>query len=125
MIKNSAELATAIKALEEKRAVQEEDLAATFQKTLDGFKPGNMLRSALGDTGPASVIGGILKTAGTVGVGLLTSRILAGGAAASAGRSFVGNILNRTATNAVVNNFDKMKAYGTAIFQNVFGKKKK
>ncbi len=125
MINNSQELQVAIQMLERNRIVQEAELTDALKITLERLKPANMIRSALGNIGPANVVGGILKTAGSLGVGLLTSRVLAGGAAASVGRQLVGELLNRTAGEAVINNFDKVKAYGSAIVKNLFGTKKK
>ena len=99
-INNAHELKLAIKQLETKSKQQEEELKLQFKATAESFKPGNLIRSSLEGIPAAAVIGSILKTAGTLGVGLLTSKIVGGGAAASTGRRLVGGLLNQTATQA-------------------------
>jgi hypothetical protein len=69
------------------------------------------------------VLGTVLKTAGTVGVGLLTSKLTSGTAVASTGKKLFSSLLSQTASHAAVNNVDKIKAYGIAIFNNLFKKK--
>ncbi|MBC7866399.1 MAG: hypothetical protein H7X88_02590 [Gloeobacteraceae cyanobacterium ES-bin-316] len=123
-ISNTAELRTAIQILESKKQVQQRELVDQFHVTVESLKPGNLIKSAIGNIVPVEVLGGILKTAGTVGVGLLTSKIVGGAAVASKGRGILSGLLSQTATRTVVNNMDTIKAYGTAIIQNLFIKKK-
>ncbi len=118
-INNAKELQLAIKQLEAKSKEQEAALKLQVRATAESFKPGNMIRSGLEGIPAAAVIGSILKTAGSLGVGMLTSKIIGGGAAASTGRKLVGGLLNQTATQAVANNVDKIKAYTLAILQNL------
>src|SRR5688572_4613692 len=114
-INNAKELQLAIRQLEAKSKEQEEALKLQFRETAQSFKPGNLIKSGLEGIPAAAVIGTILKTAGSLGVGMLTSKIVGGGAAASTGRKLVGGLLNQTATQAVANNVDKIKAYTLAI----------
>jgi hypothetical protein len=123
-IKNAQELRVAIEILEIKNKVQQEELARQFHTTLESLKPVNMIKSAIGNIVPSEVLGTVLKTAGTVGVSLLTGKLVGGATAVSSGGKIIGNLLNQTATQTVVNNIDTIKAYGTAIFHNLFVKKK-
>jgi len=71
-INNALELRIAIEALEAKRQLQKHELISQFHETADSLKPGNLIKSAMGNIMPSAVLGSVLKTAGTVGVGLLT-----------------------------------------------------
>lgn len=122
-ISNVQELKLAIKQLEAKSKKQEEELKLQFKATAESLKPGNLIRSSLEGIPAAAVIGTILKTAGSLGVGMLTSKIVGAGAAASTGRKLVGGLLNQTATQAVSHNVDTIKAYALAILHS-FSKKK-
>ncbi len=124
IITNSKELRQAILSLELKRKVQEQAVVEQFHVTVESLKPGNLIRSAVGKIMPVDVFETVVKTAGTVGMGLLTSKLVGGAAAASKGKALLGGLLSQTATRTVVNNMDTIKAYGTAIFQNLFSKTK-
>ncbi|MBC7936853.1 MAG: hypothetical protein H7Y86_16010 [Rhizobacter sp.] len=123
IINNEEELAVAIQQLELKKKRQETELVEHFHATVDSFKPGNLLKSAVSKIGNPAVIGSILKTAGSLGVGLLTTKLTGGAAATASGRSFIGSLLKQSAARTVFSNFDKIKAYGTSAFRNIFGKK--
>ena len=123
MINNEEELALAIQQLELKKKRQEAELIAHFHDTVDSFKPGNLIKSAVGKIGNPAVIGSILKTAGSLGVGLLTTKLAGGAAATATGRGFIGSLLKQSAAKTVFSNFDKIKAYGVSAYQNLFGKK--
>ena len=122
-INNEAELDLAIEQLEIKRKRQENELVDHFHGTLDSLKPGNLLKSAVSKVGNPKVIGNILKTAGTLGVGLLTSKLAGGAAATATGRSVIGSLLKQSAAKTVFSNIDKIKAYGLSAYKNIFGKK--
>ncbi|RYY44209.1 MAG: hypothetical protein EOO06_18530 [Chitinophagaceae bacterium] len=121
-INNEAELDLAIEQLELKKKRQEEELIQHFHATVDSFKPGNMIKSAVGKIGNPAVIGTILKTAGSLGVGFLTTKLAGGAAATSTGRSVIGSLLKQSAAKTVFGNFDKIKAYGLSAYKNIFGK---
>lgn len=123
MINNEEELAIAIQQLELKKKRQEEELIEHFHATIDSFKPANIIKSAVGKVGDPAVIGTILKTAGSLGVGFLTTKLAGGAAATSGGRSLIGSLLKQSAAKTVFKNIDKIKAYGLAAYKNLFGKK--
>jgi hypothetical protein len=122
-INNSTELRAAIERLELKKKSEEKELIVHFHETVEYLKPANMIKSAIGKIIPANILGTVLKTAGTVGVGLLTSKIAGGTAVASTGKKLFSSLLSQTASHAAVNNIDKIKAYGIAIFNTLFKKK--
>jgi hypothetical protein len=122
-INNYRELVIAIEELEQKRKRQEADLVEHFHGTVDSFKPGNLLKSAVGKIGNPAVIGTILKAAGSLGVGLLTTKLAGGAAATSSGRGLIGSLLKQSAAKTVFSNIDKIKAYGVSAYRNLFGKK--
>jgi len=123
MINNEEELAIAIEQLELKRKRQEKELVEHFHATVDSFKPGNLIRSAVSKVGNPAVISSILKTAGSLGVGLLTTKLAGGAAATASGRSLIGSLLKQSAAKSVFQNIDKIKAYGLSAYKNIFGKK--
>ncbi len=123
MINNEEELAIAIQQLELKKKRQEEELIDHFHATVDSFKPSNIIKSAVSKVGDPAVIGSILKTAGSLGVGLLTTKLAGGAAATSSGRSLIGSLLKQSAAKTVFKNIDKIKAYGLSAYKNLFGKK--
>jgi hypothetical protein len=124
-ITNAEHLKARIQELEAKSGVLENELKIQFSSTLESMKPGNLIKSAISQIPAGALIGNALKAAGGVGFGLLTSRISGAGMAASAGKKIIGGLLSQTATQALGNNMDKIKAYGTAILHNVINTKKK
>ncbi|MFT3979133.1 MAG: hypothetical protein QM687_01595 [Ferruginibacter sp.] len=125
MINNAEELDRAIEALEHTRKSQEKELVEQFHATKESLRPGNLIKSSLGKLGSSDVIGPVLKTAGSLGITLLTSKLMGGAPAVSGTKNILGSVLKQSAVKSVVKNFDTIKAYGLSIFQNVFGDKKK
>jgi len=123
MINNEEELAIAIQQLELKKKRQEEELIEHFHATIDSFKPSNIIKSAVSKVGDPAVIGTILKTAGSLGVGFLTTKLAGGAGATASGRSLIGSLLKQSAAKTVFKNIDKIKAYGVSAYKNLFGKK--
>ena len=123
-ISNAHELRQAIQSLEVKKELQQKEMVEQFRVTVQSLKPGNLIRSAVSKIMPVDVFETVVKTAGTVGIGLLTSKMVGGATVASKGKALLGGILAKTATKTVVDNIDTIKAYGTAIVQNLFSKTK-
>ncbi len=124
IVTNSKELREAILSLESKKKIQQKELIDQFHVTVESLKPGNLIKSAVSKIMPVDVLETVLKTAGTVGMGLLTTKLMGGAAVASKGKALLGGLLTQSATKTVVNNIDTIKAYGTAIIQNLFSKAK-
>lgn len=122
-INNAEELKEAIRQLEIKKAVQEQELTDGFHAKMESLKPGNLIKSSLGSIGRSDLLMPALKTAGSIGLGLLTNKFIGGAAAARGAGSVFSSIMRQQAGRAVINNFDKIKAYGAAIYRNLFTKK--
>jgi len=122
-INNSADLKAAIARLELQAETEKRELITQFHETKESLKPGNMIKSAVHKIIPENVLGAVLKVAGTLGVGILTSKLTAGSAAASTGTKLIRTLFSQSASHVALNNMDKVKAYGIAIFNNLLRKK--
>jgi len=124
-IHTSQDLDNAIVELERRKVIQESILKEQFHGTIEHFKPKNLLKSAFHKVlEPSDTRTTILKAAGGLGVGLLTKNLLLGKTTSLIGR-LAGSALKVTATNSVINNTDKIAAWSTAIYHNLFSKKEK
>jgi len=122
-ISNHQELLVAIEQLELKRKRQEDELVDHFHATVESFKPGNLLRSAVSKIGHSEMIGNVLKTAGSLGMGVLTTKLAGGGLAVGGARGLISSVVKQSALKAVFKNFDAIKAYGLSTYKNLFNKK--
>ena len=93
IITNSKELKEAIVNLESRKKIQQKELIDHFHVTVESLKPGNLLRSAVSKIMPVDVFETVVKTAGTVGMGLLTTKLMGGAAVASKGKALLGGLL--------------------------------
>jgi hypothetical protein len=124
-IQTSQDLDNAIIELERRKVIQQSILKEQYRDTVDHFKPKNLLKSAFNNIlEPSDTRTTLLKAAGGLGVGLLTKNLLLGKTTSVIGK-LASNALKLTATNSVINNTDKITAWGTAIFHNLFSKKNK
>ena len=121
-IQNLKELDTAIHKLEQRRVLLEGMLADSFHATVDHFKPANLLRSAFKNiTESHGARGTVLKAAGGLGAGILAKKLLFGKTTSILGKLAAGAVKLGT-TNTVLHNTDKIGAWGTAIYNNLFKK---
>jgi len=124
-IHTSQDLDNAILELERRKVIQESILKQQFNDTVDHYRPKNLLKSAFNKVlEPSDTRTTILKAAGGLGIGLLTKSLFLGKSTSMLGR-LAGNALKMTATNTVIKNTDKISAWGTAIYHNLFSKKAK
>jgi hypothetical protein len=121
-IQNLAELRAAIAKKELQAATEKQELITQFHQTKESLKPKNLVKSAVHKIIPENVLGVVLKAAGTLGVGILTSKLTAGSAAASTGSRLIKTLFSQSASHIALNNMDKIKAYGIAIYKNLFKK---
>jgi len=125
-INNAIDLDSAIAAMEKKKVIQEAILKNQYHETIEHYKPKNLIKSAFknvlepGETGNT-----ILKTVGGIGAGLLAKNIVFGAGATSFIGKLASNAFKIGATNAVINNKDKIAAWGISIYKNLFTKSKK
>jgi hypothetical protein len=122
-IKNAIDLEAAIAALEQKRVIQEKILKKQYNDTIDHYRPKNLIKSAFHNVlDPGEAGSNILKAAGGIGAGLLAKNLVFGSATSFLGK-VASNALKVGATNAVINNRDKIAAWGISIFKHLFAKK--
>ncbi len=125
-IKNVIDLDAAIADLEKKKVIQEAILKNQYHETIEHYRPKNLIKSAFknvlepGETGNT-----ILKTVGGIGAGLLAKNLVFGAGATSLIGKFASNALKVGATNTVINNKDKIAAWGISIYKNLFTKSKR
>ena len=124
MINNCEDLDKAIEELERRKVIREAMLTEQFHTTVNHFKPGNLLKSAFNNViAPSSTRDSILKAVGGIGVGFLTKNFLLGKSTSLIGK-LASNALKVGATNGIMHNTDKISAWGTAIYNNLFKKDK-
>ena len=123
-IHTSQDLELAIIEMEKRKVVQQSILVSHFHDTYESLKPVNLIKSAFHRIiEPGDARSTLLKAAGGVGMGLLTKKLLIGKTTSVIG-SLVSNALKLTASNTLYNNTDTLKAYGIAIYNNLFKKHK-
>lgn len=123
-IQSIAELDEAIIELEKRKVIQESMLRAQFDATKESLKPLNLIKSSFSKiTHTPEVREGVAKTVVGVGLGLLTRNMFLGKAYPLV-RSLLGNAVEKGVNKGVNTGAQTMKAYGTAIYNNLFKKKK-
>ena len=123
-ITNTTELDLAIVELEKGKVVQQSILVSQFHETYESMKPMNILKSAFHKATESGDVGStVLKAIGGIGAGLITKKLLVGKTHSLIG-SLLSNALKIGTTKAVYSNTDKIKAYGMAIYNNLFKKNK-
>jgi hypothetical protein len=120
-INNAQELDIAIATLESKKVLQEKALKLQFNETVESFKPKNLIKAAYNNAMEGTGVGAsILKAASGVGATVLGGKLLGGNSVLS---KLAGTALNAGAADGILNNKDKIVAWGTAIYKNLFAKK--
>lgn len=125
-IKNVIDLDTAIAEMEKKRVIQEAILKSHYHKTVEHYKPKNLIKSAFKNVLDSNETGGkIVKTVGGIGAGLLAKNLIFGAGATTLLGKIASNALKAGATTAVLKNKDKIAAWGISIYKNLFTNNKK
>jgi hypothetical protein len=120
-INNARDLDMAIATLESRKTVQEKLLKTQFNETVESFKPKNLIKAAYKSATENGSTGGmLLKAAGSIGTSVLGGKLLAGSGIFN---KLAGTALNAGAADGILNNKDKIMAWGKAIYNNVFKKK--
>ena len=123
-INNSQELEQKIGELEAAKTLQQHELLTQFHVAIDSLRPMNLIKSSLSKIASPHLVSTVLKTACSIGIGLLTNKIAGVGLASSGIKTFMGGVVKQSLTSTVLGNVDKIKAYGIAIFNNFFAGKK-
>ena len=120
-IKNVIDLDAAIAEMEKKKLIQEAILKNQYQQTIEHYKPRNLIKSAFHkvlDSDKTSST--VIKTVGGLGAGLLAKNLMFGGAATSLLGKLATNAVRVGATNSLINNKDRIVAWGVSIYKNLF-----
>ncbi len=124
-INNVKDLEAAILELEAKKMTQQKEMAAEFKNTVESLKPVNLIKSSFKNVNTYNVARTVLKTAGGIGLGLLTTKLTGGTIVKkTVPKTIISGLLKSSVSAAVLGNADKIKAYGTAIIKNLLGNKK-
>lgn len=124
-INNSKDLQAAIVELEKRKVIQESLLKEQFHLFKESMSPLNIIKRQFSKiTHTPEISNGVMKTVAGVGIGLLTKNMFLGKAIPLV-RSLMGNAVETSVDKSIKHGADTIKAYGSAIFNNIFGKKKK
>jgi hypothetical protein len=123
-INNSTDLQAAIVELEKRRVIQESLLKEHFQVVKESMSPLNIIKKQFSKlTHTPEIRDGVFKTVAGVGIGLLTRNTFLGKTIPLV-KSLMGNAVETSVDKSIKHGADTVKAYGTAIFNNLFGKDK-
>lgn len=123
-INNSKDLQAAIIELEKRKVIQESLLKEHFHVVKESMSPLNIIKRQFSKiTHTPEISNGVMKTVAGVGIGLLTKNMFLGKAIPLV-KSLMGNAVETSVDKSIKHGADTIKAYGTAIFNNIFGKKK-
>lgn len=123
-ISNSKDLQTAIVELEKRRVIQESLLKEQFHLFKESMSPLNIIKRQFSKiTHTPEISNGVMKTVAGVGIGLLTKNMFLGKAIPLV-RSLMGNAVETSVDKSIKHGADTIKAYGSAIFNNIFKKSK-
>lgn len=123
-INNSKDLQAAIIELEKRKVIQESLLKEQFHSFKESMSPLNIIKRQFSKiTHTPEISNGVMKTVAGVGIGLLTKNMFLGKAIPLV-KSLMGNAVETSVDKSIKHGADTIKAYGTAIFNNIFGKKK-
>ena len=121
---NAIELQASIIELEKRRVIQESLLKEQFHNVKESMKPLNMIKRTFSNiTHTPEISNGVMKTVAGVGIGLLTKNMFLGKAIPLV-KSLMGESVEKSVDKSIKHGADTIKAYGTAIFNNLFKKKK-
>ena len=122
-IETKKELDEAILKLEVKKISLKNDITDQYHSTLELLRPANLVKEAFSSvTHSSTAMSGIAKTIVGIGTGFLTKKIFLGKSSGFI-KKLVGNALRIGVTKTAINNTDKIKAYGSAIYNNLFKSK--
>jgi hypothetical protein len=124
-IKNSKELEARITELQKRKVIQESLLISQVNTTVDSLKPINLIRNTFSNIRETpEVRNNILKSIAGFGLGMLTKRLFIGKS-----KSLVSKMLSTGLelgmAKAAVKQTDKLRAYGIAVYNNIFSKNHK
>ena len=122
-ITNAEELDKAIAELQKQQVEKKTLMVLQFHELQESMRPINLLKSTLNRIAqPGEVRDTLIKAASGIGMGLLTKGLITG-----KNKGIVSAVVGKTVRVAVAktvfNNAEVLKAYGTAIYNNLFNHK--
>lgn len=124
-LSSKKELDEAIIALEKKKVAQKQMLKEHYEVTIESLSPGKLIKDAFSSITHSPGAGStILKTITGIAVGLLTKKLFIGKSSSFVSK-MVSNAVKFGVAKAAISNTDKIKAYGAAIYNNLFRRKSK
>lgn len=122
-IRNKADLEAAIMELEQRKLLQEKELMEQFKTTRESLQPMNLIKETLKKiTNNSNIPEELIKTITGIAVALLSKKMLMG-KSSSLFRKILAGALEFAVAKSTISNLDKVKAYGTSIYNNLFRKK--
>lgn len=123
-ISNSTDLQAAIKKLEQQKESQKEMLVAQFDSVIESLKPINILKSSLSKVvqSPATVEN-IIKTSLSLGLGLLSKKLLVGKSTGIAKKMF-GSAMEFGVAGLLSQQANSIKLVGLNLLSKIFKSKK-
>lgn len=123
-ITTKKDLEEAIIALEKKKVIQHAVMMKHYHQTTDSLKPKNLIKGIFTNIGQSpDAKSGMLKTAVGLGVGILTKKLFLG-KSTSLVQKLLGNAVKIGIAKTAISNTDRVKAYASAIYNNLLKKKK-
>lgn len=123
-INNQSDLHNAISKLEQQKEVQKDKLTEQFHATLESFKPINLLKTSLNKVvhSPGTV-GNIIKSTVSLGIGLISKKILIGKSTGIAKKLF-GDAIKFGVAGLISNQSNSIKLGGLNLLSKIFKSKK-
>lgn len=122
-ITSRSKLKDAILLLEVKQDIKEQRLKEEIFKTIEHFKPGNLLKNTLSDLASTpTLIDTVLSTAIGLGTGYLSKKIIIG-TSGNLFRKFIGSVLQLGVTTVIAQHPNSVKSLGRFIIQHTVNKK--
>ncbi len=124
-IRSKKELDEAIIELEKKKAIQYGLMVQQYRDTTESMKPANIVKGMFSNImHSADAKKGLLKAVAGLGLGFLTRKLFWGNSSSTI-KKVLGGFAKAGVAKAAISNVDKIKAYGTAIYHNLFQRKAK
>ena len=108
--------------LEKRKIAQHNSLMDQLHITTESLKPKNLIKGAFSRVVHSpDARASLIKTIAGVGIGMLTKKLFIG-KSTSLVKKVLGNAVRFGVTKTAINNTGRVRAYGTAIYNNLFRK---
>ena len=122
-ITNRTLLKAAIIELENRKLLQEEALIAQYKATRESLSPLNLIKGGFNKLKEMPGIGeSLIKTVAGIGVGVLSKKLFLGKSPGLV-KKLLSGVFEFAVAKTSIDNADKIKAFGTSLYHNLFKKK--